>query len=94
MVERLPAAYREAVLLTEYEGLTQQELAEHADLSLSGAKSRVQRARKHLKEQLLACCEVQLDWAGHLVDYQPRSGSCAASTGPSSSAGASGCTTP
>ena len=45
MVEGLPEPYREALLLTEYGGLTQQELAARVGISLSGAKSRVQRAR-------------------------------------------------
>jgi len=42
MMESLPDGYRQALLLTEYEGLTQRELAEWLGLSLSGAKSRVQ----------------------------------------------------
>ncbi len=45
MVTRLPDDYRQALILTEYEGLTQKELAERLGLSFSGAKSRVQRAR-------------------------------------------------
>src|SRR5260370_14445930 len=39
MVDSLPDEYRQSLLLTEYEGLTQQELAERLGLSLSGAKS-------------------------------------------------------
>src|SRR5204863_2532336 len=49
MVDNLPADYREALYLTEYQGLTQRELAERLGLSFSGAKSRVQRAREKLK---------------------------------------------
>ncbi len=52
-VEALPEPYREALLLTEYVGLTQRELAARAGISLSGAKSRVQRAREKLKAVLL-----------------------------------------
>ena len=41
MIYSLPEPYREAVVLTELDGLTQQELAVRLNISLSGAKSRV-----------------------------------------------------
>lgn len=44
MVRNLPELDRQALVLTEYQGLTQKELAERLGLSFSGAKSRVQRA--------------------------------------------------
>jgi len=40
----LPGPYREALILTEYQGLTQKEMAERLGISLSGVRSRVQRA--------------------------------------------------
>ena len=76
MVDRLPDAYREALRLTEYEGLSQKALSERLGISFSGAKSRVQRARAKIKEQLLACCHFQLDHAGRIVDYQPHCMGC------------------
>ena len=77
MVDSLPADYREALLLTEYQGLTQRELAEKLGLSLSGAKSRVQRAREKLKTMLLDCCHFEFDRRGKVIDYQPKCGCCA-----------------
>jgi RNA polymerase sigma-70 factor (ECF subfamily) len=74
MVEQLPDLYREALWLTEYQGLSQKELSERLGISLSGAKSRVQRARAKIKEQLLACCQFQVDYAGRIIDYQPNCG--------------------
>ncbi|HAH00091.1 MAG TPA: RNA polymerase subunit sigma-24, partial [Ktedonobacter sp.] len=59
MVDSLPNDYREALYLTEYEGLTQRELADRLGLSFSGAKSRVQRAREKLKVMLLDCCHFE-----------------------------------
>src|SRR5690606_23324295 len=50
MIAELPEGYAEAVRLADVEGLTQQELAERLGLSLSGAKSRVQRGRVLLGE--------------------------------------------
>jgi RNA polymerase sigma-70 factor, ECF subfamily len=76
MVLSLPEQDRQALILTEYQGLTQKELAERLGLSLSGAKSRVQRAREKLKQQLLACCHFELDRRGHVIDYQPRCTCC------------------
>jgi RNA polymerase sigma-70 factor (ECF subfamily) len=69
MVKNLPELDRQALVLTEYQGLTQKELAERLGLSLSGAKSRVQRAREKLKQQLLDCCHFELDRRGHVIDY-------------------------
>ncbi len=76
MVLALPDQDRQALILTEYQGLTQKELGERMGLSLSGAKSRVQRAREKLKQQLLACCHFELDRRGHILDYQPRCECC------------------
>ena len=77
MIDSLPEPYREAVVLTELEGLTQKELAERLGISLSGAKSRVQRGRQQLKEMLLDCCRFEFDRRGGVVDCEPRSsGGC------------------
>lgn len=78
MVEVIPEPYREALLLTEYQGLTQQELAQHAGISLSGAKSRVQRGREKLKALLLECCHFDLDRRGGIIDYQSHCPCCTA----------------
>jgi RNA polymerase sigma-70 factor (ECF subfamily) len=78
IVDHLPEPYREAIILTEYNGLTQKELAEHAHLSFSGAKSRVQRAREKLKQHLLACCHFVLDRRGKIIEYHPHKECCLA----------------
>lgn len=71
-IELLPEKYRQAVYLTEIEGLSQKELAERLGISYSGAKSRVQRGREKLKEVVLQCCEVRADSYGNIMDYHPR----------------------
>ena len=73
MVYNLSEPYREAVVLTELEGLTQKELAQRLGISLSGAKSRVQRGRQQLKELLLDCCRFEFDRRGSLMNCEPRS---------------------
>jgi RNA polymerase sigma-70 factor (ECF subfamily) len=70
IIETLPQPYAQALLLTEFEGLTQKELAQRLEISVSGAKSRVQRARKMLKSKLNECCRIEFDSHGTIVDYQ------------------------
>lgn len=77
MVEELPEPYRQALILTEYEGLTQSGLAERLGISLSGAKSRVQRARQRIKDDLLACCHFEFDRYGRVIDYWEHCCCCA-----------------
>src|SRR5437588_726670 len=72
MVDSLTNDYRQALILTEYEGLTQRELAVRLGISVSGAKSRVQRAREKLKDMLLDCCHFEFDHSGRVIDYQPK----------------------
>lgn len=77
MVEALPEPYRQALLLTEFEGLSQQALADQLGISLSGAKSRVQRARQKIKDDLLTCCHFEFDRYGRVVDYWAQCCCCA-----------------
>ena len=76
LVDSLPPEYREALILTEYEGLTQRELAEKLGISVSGAKSRVQRAREKVRLMLLNCCHFQFDQLGRIIDYEPNCDCC------------------
>jgi RNA polymerase sigma-70 factor, ECF subfamily len=71
-IAMLPEPYRDALRLTELEGLTQAEAARRAGLSLPGMKSRVQRARVQLRELLEACCDIELDTRGSIIDVEPR----------------------
>lgn len=71
LAEMRPAD-REAITLCDLEGLPQEEYARRKGLSLPGAKSRVQRARKRLRERLTLSCQVRLDAAGQVSDFVPR----------------------
>lgn len=85
MLSRLPAHYREAVTLIDLDGLSQQDAALQAGLSLSGMKSRVQRGRRALEHVMHECCSIETDTTGRIRDYQVRStgcGSCADGCGP------------
>lgn len=71
-VAHLPSPYREAITLTELEGRTQREAAQMLGISLSGAKSRVQRGRAKLRAMLEACCEIAVDARGRVIACEPR----------------------
>ena len=74
LLETLPEPYRQALKLADVDGLKQREVASHLGLSVSGAKSRVQRARALLRDALLNCCSVELDRRGRAMDYGPNRG--------------------
>jgi len=76
IVESLPDIYREAVLLTDYQGLNQVEAARLLGISISGFKSRVQRARAMVKETMLSCCHYEFDARGIIYDYRERCCCC------------------
>jgi RNA polymerase sigma-70 factor (ECF subfamily) len=69
-INKLPGEYKEALLLTEFQDISQKELAEKLNISYSGAKSRVQRGRAKLKEIILDCCAYQSDVYGNLMEAE------------------------
>jgi RNA polymerase sigma-70 factor, ECF subfamily len=70
-IGRLSDPYREALQLTELDGMTQAEAAEQVGLSLPGMKSRVQRGRAQLRELLESCCDIELDTRRSIIDVDP-----------------------
>jgi RNA polymerase sigma-70 factor, ECF subfamily len=63
---------RQCITLCDIEGWPQQALADHLGLTLPAAKSRLQRARKRLKAQLVNACQVQFDAAGKVDCFVQR----------------------
>jgi len=72
MVRELPDKYRNAIQLSEMENQTQQEVAELEGISLSGAKSRVQRGRVILKTMLNDCCQFEINHKNQIVSYEKK----------------------
>lgn len=73
----LPPKYKEALELQEIQGLSQLELAKRLNISYSGAKSRVQRARQMLREQMEKDYHVKLDNYGNVIRCTNRVPCCA-----------------
>lgn len=69
MLVFLPAEYAEALERVELQGISQRDYAAEAGLSISGAKSRVQRARSMLEGVVRACCDLELDARGNVIGY-------------------------
>ncbi len=72
MLQNLPAKYREALELTEFENLSQLQLAERLQISYSGAKSRVQRARQLLREKMDQAYNIKVDAYGNAIVCKDR----------------------
>jgi len=72
LIGQLPPTYQEALRLSEIEGLPQHEVADRLGLSVSGAKSRVQRGRAMLRDALNQCCDFHFDWQGNVMDCEPK----------------------
>lgn len=70
LIDALPDGYGTALRMADVEGRTQQEVAEALGLSLSGAKSRVQRARVLLGNLLHRCCAVEFNTQGRAIAFQ------------------------
>lgn len=77
LLKLLPKKYAEPLELADIEGLKQQEVAEQLGLSLTAAKTRVQRGRKLLKEEIMNCFHVEVDQNGQLTAFDLK-GSCRA----------------
>lgn len=79
MLRGLQPAARDALTRVDLDGQTHQQAADQLGLSVSGMKSRVQRARRELRERLTECCRVDTDGAGAISNYSPKAGGCGCS---------------
>ncbi len=70
MIRKLPPQYREFVMMSEIEGLKQREIADRQKVTISCAKSRIQRGKARLKKMLLQCCHFQFDVQGRVIEYE------------------------
>ncbi|MDP0490688.1 MAG: sigma-70 family RNA polymerase sigma factor [Verrucomicrobiota bacterium JB023] len=76
VVAGLPPIYRDALSFTDCGGGSQVELAKSEGISISGAKSRVQRARASVREAVERCCFLETDPYGGVVHVEPRPDYC------------------
>lgn len=55
-IQKLPSKYRRPLYLSDVKGVKQSMIAKDLGITLSGAKSRIQRARELVKQQFTVCC--------------------------------------
>ncbi len=76
LAAQLPEIYREALDRVDLAGQSHHDAAIELGISTSGMKSRVQRARRQLRDLLTGCCAVHMDRMGAVSSYQPNAGTC------------------
>jgi RNA polymerase sigma-70 factor (ECF subfamily) len=85
LMSGLSANDQDALRLVELQGLQQAQAAERLGMSVSGMKSRVQRARSRLRDAIEECCRIELGRRGDVVSASPwpgTSGPCSPSCRP------------
>ena len=72
----LPGAYRQALILIEYQGLPPWGIADRLDIPLVEVKSRVQKGREMLLEALLDWCHFAAESDGWVLPYRAGCPAC------------------
>jgi RNA polymerase sigma-70 factor, ECF subfamily len=78
ILSELPEKYRLPLEMHDLKGMKHKEIAETLDISLSGSKTRIQRAKEKLRKVLTDCCEFEFDAYGNILDYRrhDKNGDC------------------
>ena len=76
MMALVPEEDRDVLRLADLDGLVQKDLAKRLGVSVTAAKSRVQRARKRLKKAVLDCCHIEKDRRGNAIEYTRKRSDC------------------
>lgn len=71
MIQSLPPPYDQTLMLAEIERLPHKEVAKRLGVTLTCAKSRIQRGRQLLRKKLFSACNIELDHRGCMLDCEP-----------------------
>ena len=77
LTDQLAPMYRDALTMVDLDGETHQRAAAAVGISVSGMKTRVQRARRQLRDLLTECCDVHTDNTGAIRSYHAEERRCA-----------------
>ena len=70
LIKLLPEKYATPLLLSDIEGINQIEVSKKMNLSLTATKSRIQRARKLLKEKIIECSNLEINAKGNPISIE------------------------
>lgn len=70
----LPEKYGQALIMSDIEAIPQKEVAKKLKLSLTATKSRIQRARKLLKERVEECVDIEYRQDGSIGEFNLKKG--------------------
>ncbi|RLL54765.1 RNA polymerase sigma factor SigZ [Mariprofundus sp. EBB-1] len=73
VLSELSVEDREVITLCDLDGMSQQHFSDLKGISLPAAKSRIQRARRRLRQTLETNCQVRMNDAGNVCCFVPRS---------------------
>lgn len=76
LIPTLPDKYRIPLEMTEFQNMSQLEVAEKLNLNYTTAKARVQRARRMLREKMDEMLIVKTDGYGNVILCKDRGGCC------------------
>lgn len=76
MLDALPEKMRAPLVMADYEGMRQREVASRLGISLAAVKSRVLRARLQMRRMIEDCCQLELDARGSITDFVVKPGGC------------------
>ncbi len=68
MVDELEEPYRSTFVRSEFDGIPMPQIAGELGISVSGVKSRVQRARARVRTALLDCCAIERNQRGEITN--------------------------
>ena len=76
MASELPPHYSRALIAADFERKTMKDIANQEGISVSGAKSRVQRGRSMLAKVLHDCCSFHFDRDGRVIAWKSNKKPC------------------
>ncbi|MCX2742758.1 sigma-70 family RNA polymerase sigma factor [Mangrovivirga sp. M17] len=66
----LPEKYSVPLKMADIDGMKQSLIASKLNLTLTATKSRIQRGRVLLKDQILSCCKILKDNSGRIIEFK------------------------
>ena len=73
-INKLPEKQKQVIFLAEFQNMPQKELSKKLGLSISGTKSRVQRARRKIKELMVSNCGLEINGRNFVINNPCKNG--------------------